>query len=189
MGNHKFGNMKYGVTFVALVGLSACTSGPFLGGLQNTDPAVAAAAAVAGPDLSPSRGAAFAPPARPTLDRTQTRPDLPPPPSANARTVEQFDTTSQEDRAAAVAPPASGARSLGTTIASLGSPTDPGIWVKTPLVRSITQGRVEYNGNSVNVELRPSGGAPGSGSQISLAAMRLIEAPLTGLPELTVYAN
>jgi hypothetical protein len=42
---------------------------------------------------------------------------------------------------------------------------------------------------SVNLELRPSGGTLGSGSQISLAAMRLIEAPLTGLPEVSVYAN
>jgi hypothetical protein len=47
---------------------------------------------------------------------------------------------------------------------------------------------VEYQGKSINIELRPSGGAAGSGSQISLAAMRLIEAPLTSLPELTVFA-
>ncbi len=183
--------MKYVVTCVALLGLTACTDGSFLGGLQNADPsaAVAASAAVASPDLSGSRGPGFAPPIRPTIDRTQTRPDLPPPPPPNARTVEQFDTTSAEDRAAAVAPPSGGERRLGSTIASLGSPTEPGIWFKTPLVQSITQGRVEYQGKSVNVELRPSGGAAGSGSQISLAAMRLIEAPLTGLPEVTVYAN
>lgn len=128
---------------------------------------------------------------RPTgLDTTP-----PPPPPPTARTVEDFDTTTAEDRAEAIATPApgeaAGERRLGVTIASLGSPTDPGIWVKTPLVTEITQGRVEYpvNGKSVNVELRPSGGEPGSGSQVSLAAMRLLEAPLTGLPELTVYAN
>ncbi len=182
--------MKYGVTFAALLGLSACTEGAFLSGPQGGEGAVAVpVSAAVGADLSSSRGPAFAPPIRPSIDRTQTRPDLPPPPSADARTVEQFDTTTQEDRAAAVAPPASGARAVGTTVASLGSPTDPGIWLKTPLVQSVTQGRVEFNGTSVNVELRPSGGAPGSGSQISLAAMRLIEAPLTGLPEITVYAN
>ena len=183
--------MKYVFTFTALVGLSACTGGSFpMSGLQNADPAVVAPVAPAAPDLSPSRGPQFAPPVRPTLDVTQTRPDLPPPPSANARTVEEFDTTTAADRAAAVvAPTTSGARRLGTTIASLGSPTDPGIWFKTPLVKEIIQGRVDYNGTSVNVELRPSGGAAGSGSQISLAAMRLIGAPLTGLPEVTVYAN
>lgn len=186
--------MKYVFTITALVALSACAEGSFpMSGLQNANPAAVAptdttVAAIA-PDLSPSRGEAFAPPIRPTIDRTQTRPDLPPPPPPNARTVEQFDTTSAEDRAAAVAAPTGGERRLGTTIASLGSPTDPGIWFKTPLVSDVTQGRVEYQGNSVNVELRPSGGAAGSGSQISLAAMRLIEAPLTGLPEVTVYAN
>lgn len=177
--------MKYVLTITALVGLGACTGGLFPAGLQNADSGVAAVA----PDLSPSRGPGFAPPVRPTLDGTQTRPDFPPPPPPTARTVEQFDTTTAQDRAAAVAAPAAGERRLGTTIATLGSPTDPGIWFKTPLVSRLTQGRIEYQGKSVNVELRPSGGAPGSGSQISLAAMRLIEAPLTGLPEVTVYAN
>ncbi len=60
---------------------------------------------------------------------------------------------------------------------------------KTPQVTVVTNGRVEYNGNSVILLLRPTGGALGSASRISLAAMRLIEAPLTGLPELNVYAN
>ncbi|WP_235000554.1 hypothetical protein [Pseudooctadecabacter jejudonensis] len=162
---------------------------PGLGG-QGAPSGPVAVTAPAAPDLSPSRGPAFAPPIRPTLDLNQTRPDFPPPPPPNARTVEDFDTTSAEDRAEAVAAPvSSGERALGTTIATLGSPTDPGIWFKTPLVTAVTQGRIEYNGNSVAVELRPSGGAAGSGSQISLAAMRLIEAPLTGLPEVTVYAN
>ena len=184
--------MKAWFPVLAIVSLSACTGVSFPdGGLRNTDPAAVAPVSAAGvaPDLSPSRGEAFAPPVRPTLDRTQTRPDFPPPPPPTARTVEQFDTTTAQDRAEAVALPSGGERRLGTTIASFGSPTDPGIWFKTPLVGDVMQGRIEYNGKSVNVELRPSGGAPGSGSQISLAAMRLIEAPLTGLPEVTVYAN
>ena len=120
----------------------------------------------------------------PTLDATP-----PPPPPTNAVTVEQFDTTTAEDRAAAVVTTVSAsARELGTTIASLGPPAEPGIWLKTPLVTTLTAGRIDFQGKSVNVELRPSGGDAGSGSQISLAAMRLIEAPLTGLPELTVFA-
>jgi hypothetical protein len=114
-----------------------------------------------------------------------------PPPRPTARTVEEFDTTSAEDRAAAVASAGSAAseQRLGTTIASLGSPTDPGIWMSTPHVSEVTMGRVEYpvTGKSVTLELRPSGGVPGSGSQISLAAMRLLDAPLTALPELVVY--
>jgi hypothetical protein len=78
---------------------------------------------------------------------------------------------------------------LGTTVASLGSPTSPGLWLETALVSEPTSGRVEYNGQTVTVELRPSGGEPGSGSQISLEAMRALGAPLTGLPELNVYGG
>ncbi|SFR42433.1 hypothetical protein SAMN04488005_1775 [Yoonia tamlensis] len=108
-------------------------------------------------------------------------------PAADAVTVEEFDTTSADERAAATAAVADVDVRLGVTIASLGPPTAPGIWLKTPLVDAVTQGRVDYNGTSVNLELRPSGGAPGSGSQISLAAMRLLGVPLTSLPELVVY--
>ena len=122
-----------------------------------------------------------------TLDPTP-----PPPPPPSARTVEQFDTTTDQDRqeALAVVEPA-GEVTLGTTNASLGSPTDPGIWLKTPLVTSLTAGRVEYpaNGNTVNIELRPSGGAAGSASEISLAAMRLLEIPLTELADVIVFAE
>jgi len=121
----------------------------------------------------------------PTLDTTP-----PPPPSTSATTVEQFDTTTAEDREEAQVVQASASdASLGTTIASLGSPTEPGIWLKTPLVSTLTEGRIAYQGKEINVELRPSGGAAGSGSQISLAAIRLIEAPLTGLPEIEVFAR
>jgi hypothetical protein len=173
--------MKYIVTIAAMIGLSACAEGAFLGGRQTVETAGVATGASVSPDLSP--------PIHPSLNNSQTRPDLPPSPPPNARTVEQFDTTTAQDRAAAIAPPAGGERRLGSTIANLGSPTDPGIWLKTPLVTAVMNGRVEYNGMSVNLELRPSGGALGSGSQISLAAMRLIEAPLFGLPEVGVYAN
>ena len=120
-----------------------------------------------------------------TLDPTP-----PPPPPPTARTVEQFDTTTQEDRAAAVAvvEPA-GEQGLGVTIATLGPPAEPGIWIKTPLVSDIAMGRAEYgaNGKTVNLELRPSGGEAGSGSQISLAAMRLLDIPLTALAEVSLF--
>jgi hypothetical protein len=115
-------------------------------------------------------------------------PAPPPPPPQNAVTIAQFDTTSAEDRAAAIATAPADTQPLGSTIATLGSPAEPGIWLKTPLVTALTPGRVTYQDKSINIELRPSGGAAGSGSQISLAAMRLIEAPLTSLPELTVFA-
>ena len=135
-----------------------------------------------GPDAGPDAAVAAAQPAPVG--------SVPPPPPG-ARTAEEFDTTSAEERAAAVAAPEpAGERSLGTTIASLGSPTEPGIWMRTGLVTQVSMGRVVYgaNGKSVTLELRPSGGDPAAGSQISLAAMRLLEAPLTGLPELSVFA-
>ncbi|MEJ6477100.1 MAG: D-galactarate dehydratase [Octadecabacter sp.] len=163
----------------SVLALSACSS-PSLQGIFAMWPDRSVDAAAAEPSD----------PVPETLDPTP-----PPAPPPGARTVAQFDTTTPEDRAEALAAPvvqdADGERALGSTIASLGAPTDPGIWLKTPLVTVLTLGRVEYavNGKSVNVELRPSGGAPGSGSQISLAAMRLLEAPLTGLPELQVFAN
>ena len=123
----------------------------------------------------------------PTLDPTP-----PPPPPSDARTVDQFDTTTEEDRQAALSAPAPAAeQALGVTNASLGSPTDPGIWLKTALVSELTPGRVENpaNGQSVSLELRPSGGAAGSASQLSLAAMRLLGIPLTELADVKVYAN
>lgn len=117
-----------------------------------------------------------------------TAPELAaPPPPAAARTVEQFDTTTEEQRVAAAAAPAGG-RLLGSTVASLGDPGRPGFWAETDLVREVTQGRLVYpaTGKSVAVELTP---ATGGGSRVSLAAMRVLEAPLTDLPSLDVYAN
>jgi hypothetical protein len=114
----------------------------------------------------------------------------PPPPPQTARTVAEFDTTTAADRAEAVAVRATAAdQALGTTLATLGTPTEPGIWLKTPLVTGLQQGKVTHQGRTINIELRPSGGEVGSGSQISLAAMRLLEAPLTAILELQVIAT
>jgi hypothetical protein len=119
-------------------------------------------------------------------------------PPPGAATAEEFDTTSPDERAAAAAPsprPAGGAegpvpaeRPLGTTVASLGDPAAPGFWAETPLVAAVRRGRLTdpASGRSVQVELRPSGGAPGSGTRVSLPAFRVLELPLTALPELTV---
>lgn len=108
-----------------------------------------------------------------------------------AATAEALDITSAEERATAVAAAAASGpeTDLGTTIASLGAVTEPGIWLKTPLVAAPAKGRVEYpaKGTAVAVDLIPLDAAPRSGSRISLAAMRLIEAELTDLPELRVY--
>ncbi len=112
---------------------------------------------------------------------------LAPPPAADVGG--EVEVASAAPAAAPPTPVATPSGQLGTTVASLGSPTEGGLWLETPLVEAPTQGRVEYNGQTVAVQLRPSGGEPGSGSQISLEAMRALGAPLTGLPELTVYGG
>ncbi|WP_378213739.1 hypothetical protein U5922_007455 [Aquicoccus sp. G2-2] len=115
-------------------------------------------------------------------------------PPKMARTVEQFDTTSAEEKkaatAAALKAQKTGAgRNLGRTIASLGDPGEPGLWLKTPLVSKPSKGRVVYpaTGKAVEVDLMPLDGPKTGGSRISLAALRVIEAPLTDLPEVDVY--
>lgn len=110
-----------------------------------------------------------------------------PSPPENARSVEEFDTTTEEQRIAAAAP-AAGGRLLGTTVASLGDPSRPGFWIETTLATAPGKGRLVYpvNGKSVEVELFP---IESGSSRVSLAAFRLLEAPLTDLPVLEVYAN
>ncbi|MGJ8545028.1 MAG: hypothetical protein ACSHWZ_06260 [Sulfitobacter sp.] len=111
-----------------------------------------------------------------------------PPPKA-AKTAETLDTTSPEQRAAAATPVTAGAsKVLGKTVASLGSPTEPGFWLKTPLVKTQGKGRVTNpaNGKSSAVTLIPIDGPATAGSRMSLPAMRLIELPLTGLNEVEV---
>ncbi|MEL7114566.1 MAG: hypothetical protein AAGP08_03080 [Pseudomonadota bacterium] len=80
---------------------------------------------------------------------------------------------------------------IGTTVASLGDPGQRGFWLRTPLVSAPSRGRVVYvtSGRSVQVDLLPLEGPAGGGSQISMDAMRLLDAPLTGLPELVVYSE
>ncbi|THH38944.1 hypothetical protein E4Z66_05145 [Aliishimia ponticola] len=115
-----------------------------------------------------------------------------PVPVEGAQTVDQFDTTTKEEKAAAqsVPEPATEA-SLGRTVASLGSPSEAGFWLKTPLVKTEQRGRVVYpaNGRSVQVTLIPIEGEATAGSRLSLSAFRVIEAPLTGLPEVEVFAT
>lgn len=121
--------------------------------------------------------------------RPQARPA--PKPPANARTAEAFDTVSLEDRKEAAKVPSGGESRLGTTVASLGDPSQSGLWMKTPLVKTARKGRVVFpgSGKSAQVDLFPLDAAPGSGSQLSLSAMQLIGAPLTDLPTLEVYGS
>ncbi|WP_376872068.1 hypothetical protein [Albirhodobacter sp. R86504] len=111
-----------------------------------------------------------------------------PRPKPAAQTPDAFDTTTQEQRAAATAKPAGGESKLGTTVASLGDPTDPGFWISTSLVSTPAKGRVEHpaTGKSVQVDLIP---ANEGGSRLSLPAMRLLGVSLTDLPEVVVYKS
>ena len=75
----------------------------------------------------------------------------------------------------------------GETVATLGDPTEPGLWLRTPLVRVEQEGRVMTEGGaSVTLTLIPIEAEPGAGSRISLAAMQALGASLTDLVPLTV---
>ncbi|MFP7570816.1 hypothetical protein [Marivita sp. S2033] len=112
-------------------------------------------------------------------------------PPSSARTAEEFDTTTAQERAAAAAPKASSERALGSTTVSLGDPARPGFWIETPLVSSEGSGRVVYpaTGKASQVDLLPIDGPPTAGSRMSLAAMRLIGVPLTGLVDVDVFSG
>ena len=157
--------------------------------------AAALALALAGcaglPGLRPSPRAGADAPARPAA-----RPAMRPGASASgmplsgARTAAALDTTTATERQAALAPPpAPGERRLGTTVASLGAAADPGFWIATPLVSTPAKGRVSAGAASVAVDLRPTPGPKGGGSQLSLAAFRALGLSLTALAEVTVYAE
>lgn len=214
--------MKRTILLVSALALSACAQGPGLfNGNAAPDPAATPNANATDPnatDPNADPNAANTDTAQnnsdtntntntntttvatntPTVTTTVTPPvvETPaPPPPETARTVEEFDTTTPEQRDVAVvetpAPETAGDGRLGTTVASIGAADEPGFWIKTPLVNAQASGRLFYpaSGRTVQVQLIPSGGASGSGSQVSLAALRLLDAPLDGLPELVVYQN
>ncbi|SIS70056.1 hypothetical protein SAMN05421759_102467 [Roseivivax lentus] len=110
-------------------------------------------------------------------------------PPQTAVTAEDFDTTTEAERQAAAAPPSAADADVlvGTATVSLGSPTEPGFWLETPLVDAVTPGRVQLSGGgaSAQVELRPA--APGTGSRLSLAAMRLLGVAVTDLPQVDIF--
>ncbi|MDR7125009.1 hypothetical protein [Pseudotabrizicola sp. 4114] len=102
-------------------------------------------------------------------------------------TATALDTTTEAQKQAALAAPAaSGERSLGKVAVSLGSPAEPGIWLRSSLVSAPGKGRVlTASGQSVAVDLLPGQGA----AQLSLPAYVALGLSLTALPEVTVFAN
>ncbi|WP_121061803.1 hypothetical protein [Chachezhania antarctica] len=83
-------------------------------------------------------------------------------------------------------PPAAGAQ---RTVASLGDPAKPGLWLETPLVTSERKGRIiaAESGVEATVTLIPLEGPTTGSSRLSLQAMQVLRAPLTELVELDVY--
>lgn len=78
----------------------------------------------------------------------------------------------------------------GITVATLGDATEPGMWIETPFAQIEMPGWViSESGRVVALTLRPSGGALGSGSRISLAAMQALGLSLTDLAVLTVTSE
>ena len=104
---------------------------------------------------------------------------------------EAYDRSTAAEKAEASAAPMAQARRLGSTVASLGNPTEQGFWIKTPLVKGAGKGRLvdPASGKSVNVDLIPLPGPESGGSQVSLAALQMLGVPLTGLPRLDVFAR
>lgn len=159
---------------ISVAALAACTqSGGLMSGKREEQPPASQSASAASEAVVVATAAAA------------------PIPRASAKTAAQFDTTTTAQKAAAAAPPASAEKKLGLTVASLGDPTQPGFWIKTPLVKSAGKGRIvnPANGKSAKVDLQPLAGPASSGSQVSLPALQLIGISLTDLPSVEVYQN
>lgn len=106
---------------------------------------------------------------------------------ARAVSAAALDTTTAEEKSAALsAPAASGERALGKAVVALGPPAEQGLWLSTTLVDKPVQGRIETAaGKSLALEIRPGSG----GALLSLAAFQALGLSLTDLPEVTVYAR
>ncbi|MEM9551422.1 MAG: hypothetical protein AAGA05_09615 [Pseudomonadota bacterium] len=169
--------MRLGVLISVCLCLSGCAEFQALFPTNSTEATAAPARqtpnttpeAVPRPPLNPSRG----------------------PLPTTGLSVDAFDTTTDAERAEATGGLTGGAGSIGTTVAGLGDPARPGFWIETPLVESEGPGRVVYaaTGQSVQVKLIPVSDPDTSGSRLSLATMRLLEAPISDLVEVEVFAG
>lgn len=78
-------------------------------------------------------------------------------------------------------------KTIGATVASLGDATQPGIWIKTPLVTAPQRGMiVTASGATVEADFIPLMASDTAGSQISIAAMLALGLSLTDLPVVTL---
>jgi hypothetical protein len=150
---------------VLATGLAGC--GPFLPGGQ--DPATGATPAAVAPATD------FAPAAANVAL------------GASSASAAALDSTTPAEKVAALsAPAAAGERRLGQAVAALGPPAEQGLWLSSPLVERVGQGRVvSASGQSLALELRPGTGA----TLLSLAAYQALNLSLAALEELTVYGQ
>ena len=101
------------------------------------------------------------------------------------QSVAALDKTSEAEKQAALAA-APGGGELGRQIVALGSPADPGLWVQTSLVQSVTRGSVRApDGKVLAVELRPGSGA----ALMSLSAYQALGIGLTELPQMVILGS
>lgn len=122
------------------------------------------------------------------------RPEAPPPmviatqPAGGPSPVAAADAPIIDDLATAT--PQSEGRFLGFSVTSLGDESVPGLWLETPLVSAPTSGRIiAESGLTIAVELRPTGGARGSGSRLSLEGFTALGLPATARVTMTVIGD
>ena len=93
----------------------------------------------------------------------------------------------EADPAAPAGASAPSFRGSATTVASLGDPSVPGMWMETPLVAAEQQALIRTSRNTqAVVTLKPIPGAESGGSRLSISAMRALGLPLTELAEVQV---
>lgn len=109
----------------------------------------------------------------------------------DAVTDDAAESAAVENAASAEAQPAAASGGLGETVVSLGSATEPGLWLKTPLVKAEQPGRVTNpaTGQSAEVTLIPIPGPSTAGSRMSLSGLQAIGASLTDLTRVQVTAG
>jgi hypothetical protein len=83
--------------------------------------------------------------------------------------------------------PADAYQGRASTVASLGDPAIPGMWMQTDLVTRPQAARLRSaNGKEVMVTLKPAAAGSSGGGRLSIGAMRALGAPLSELVEVQV---
>ncbi|WP_147124509.1 hypothetical protein [Shimia ponticola] len=126
---------------------------------------------------------------------TPTRPRLRPDAgdAAAAQPAQDAATEAEEGGSEQASAPIAGSaapRQSATTLVSLGDVTEPGLWIKTPLVDVTGQGqaRSASTGRTATVTLIPIQGPRTAGSRASLQAMQALGLSLTDIAEVEVSA-